>query len=84
MNPHEVPDATATARSSTTLRTPHLVHLIAALEARQLTFHVIAPDTLRVDDIAPDDLGWLIAQNGIVVYAMTTAASADAAEPPSP
>jgi hypothetical protein len=46
--------------------------LAAALEVRDQSFEVIAPDRVRVSDIAPDDLGWLAAAAGVVVYEMVT------------
>jgi hypothetical protein len=54
----------------TTVRTPHLSALAAALEARDLAFELLSIDTLRVRDIAMDDLGWLAAAAGVVIYAM--------------
>ena len=54
----------------TTVRTPHLNALAAALDARDLSFELLSIDTLRVPDIAMDDLGWLAAAAGVVIYAM--------------
>ena len=54
----------------TTVRTPHLSALATALEARDLSFELLSVDTLRVRDIAMDDLGWLAATAGVVIYAM--------------
>ena len=44
--------------------------------ARDLPFRFIGPDTLVVTGMAADDLGWLAAGAGVVVYAMV------AGEPP--
>ena len=54
----------------TAVRTPHLSALATALEARDLSFELLSIDTLRVRDIAMDDLGWLAAAAGVVIYAM--------------
>ncbi|HEX7135885.1 MAG TPA: hypothetical protein VF228_25125 [Iamia sp.] len=53
------------------VRTPHLTVLTAALDARDHTYEVLEPDLVRVHDLAPDDLGWLAASAGVVVYEMT-------------
>jgi hypothetical protein len=53
------------------VRTPHLAALTAALDDRDHAYEVLAPDLLRVLDIARDDLGWLAASVGVVVYEMT-------------
>jgi hypothetical protein len=63
---------TAAHRTSTTVRTPHVDALAAALNARDHAFSVIAPDVIEVPDVAPDDLGWLAAAAGVVVYEMVT------------
>jgi hypothetical protein len=63
---------TAGHPTSTTVRTPHVDALAAALHARDHTYRVIAPDVIEVRDIAPDDLGWLAAAAGVVVYEMVT------------
>jgi hypothetical protein len=57
----------------TTVRTPHLAALVTALEARDIGFETISGDRLRVRGMAPDDLGWLAASAGVVVYEMVTA-----------
>ena len=63
---------TAAPRTSTTVRTPHVDALAAALHARDHTYRLIAQDVIEVRDIAPDDLGWLAAAAGVVVYEMVT------------
>jgi hypothetical protein len=60
----------------TTVRTPHVAALATALEARDHLFEVVASDRIRVTGIAPDDLGWLAAAAGVVVYEMVTSTSA--------
>jgi hypothetical protein len=60
------------ARRWTTVQTPHVAALAAALEMRDQSFEVLAPDRIGVRDIAPDDLGWLAAAAGVVVYEMVT------------
>ncbi len=67
--------APAGSPSWTTIRTPHLVALITALEARDHHFEVLTTEVLRVRDISADDLGWLAAAAGVVVYAMSTQAA---------
>ncbi len=62
--------ATTDPRPRTRVRTPHLDALTAALDARDHTYEVLAPDLVRVLDLAPDDLGWLAAGAGVVVYEM--------------
>ena len=57
-------------RPRTRVRTPHLAALTAALDARDHVYEVLAPDLVRVLDLAPDDLGWLAAGAGVVVYEM--------------
>ena len=52
-----------------------MADLASALEARDLVFEVLAPDLIRVGGIAPDDLGWLAATVGVVVYEMVTTTS---------
>jgi hypothetical protein len=52
------------------VRTPHLTTLIEALEARDHAFEVLGPDVVRIEGLAPDDLGWLVAAAGVVVYEM--------------
>jgi hypothetical protein len=59
-------------RRWTTVKTPHVEALAAALEMRDQTFEVLGADRIRVGDIAPDDLGWLAAAAGVVVYEMVT------------
>jgi hypothetical protein len=59
-------------KGSTTVRTPHAEALVAALDARDHAYTVIAPDVIEVRDLAPDDLGWLAAAAGVVVYEMVT------------
>jgi hypothetical protein len=61
--------------SWTTVRTPHLAALIVALEARDHIYETLAVDVLRVRDISPDDLGWLMAGAGVVVYELSTRAA---------
>ena len=58
--------------SSTTLRTPHATALVATLAARDLPYVLLAPDLVQVDDVAADDLGWIAAAAGVVVYEMVT------------
>lgn len=58
--------------TSTTVRTPHAEALAAALDARDHVYTVVAPDVIEVRDLAPDDLGWLAAAAGVVVYEMVT------------
>ena len=53
------------------VRTPHLKALVATLEARDHRFDVLAADLVRVHDVAADDLGWLVAGAGVVIYEMT-------------
>lgn len=62
--------ATADPRPRTRVRTPHLAALTAALDARDHTYEVLEPDLVRVLDLASDDLGWLAAGAGVVVYEM--------------
>jgi hypothetical protein len=57
---------------STTVRTPHATALVAALAARDLPFDLVGPDLVQVHDIAADDLGWIAAGAGVVVYEMVT------------
>jgi hypothetical protein len=52
------------------VRTPHLTTLADALTARDHVFEVVAADVLVVEAVAPDDLGWLVAAAGVVVYEM--------------
>ena len=52
------------------VRTPHLSALTAALEARDHVFEVLEPDVLNVNGLAADDLGWLAAGAGVVIYEM--------------
>ena len=52
------------------VRTPHLATLTDALAARDHAFEVLGPDVLVVEAVAPDDLGWLVAAAGVVVYEM--------------
>ncbi len=61
---------TAGPPTRTRVRTPHLAALAAALDARDHTYEVLGPDLVRVHDVAPDDLGWLAAGAGVVVYEM--------------
>jgi hypothetical protein len=63
---------TSAPRTSTTVRTPHLDALATALHARDHSYRVIAPDVIEVRDVAADDLGWLAAAAGVVVYEMVT------------
>ena len=42
---------------STTVRTPHVEALADALDARDHTYTIVAPDVIEVRDVAPDDLG---------------------------
>lgn len=63
---------TAEPPMSTTVRTPHVDALATALQARDHAYTVIAPDVIEVRDLAPDDLGWLAAAAGVVVYEMVT------------
>ena len=58
--------------TSTTVRTPHVDALAAALDARDHSYTVVTPDVIEVRDVAPDDLGWLAAGAGVVVYEMVT------------
>ena len=58
--------------TSTTVRTPHVEALADALDARDHSYTIVAPDVIEVRDLAPDDLGWLAASVGVVVYAMVT------------
>lgn len=60
--------------TSTTVRTPHLRALAAALEARGYPFEIMGTDVLRTHAVAADDLGWLAAGAGVVVYEMVTGA----------
>ena len=53
------------------VRTPHVTTLSSALDARDHRYERIANDTLRVHGVPPDDLGWLAAQAGVVIYEMT-------------
>lgn len=62
----------ADPRPPTRVRTPHLTVLTTVLDARDHRYVVLAPDLVRVDDLAPDDLGWLAAGAGVVVYEMVT------------
>jgi hypothetical protein len=62
----------AGGRSSTTIRTPHLSNLTAALDERDCRYEVVGSDRVRVHDVAPDDLGWLAASEGVVIYEMST------------
>jgi hypothetical protein len=57
---------------SITVRTPHAPALANALAARDLDFEMLEPDVIRVHGMAPDDLGWLAAAAGVVVYEMVT------------
>lgn len=66
MSPVDRTDPTA----SITVRTPHADLLAETLGARDLTFRFTGPDTLVVIGMAADDLGWLAAGAGVVVYAM--------------
>ena len=59
-------------RTSTTVRTPHVDVLAAALDAVTTRTRVITSDVIEVRDVAPDDLGWLAAAAGVVVYEMVT------------
>lgn len=63
---------TSDPTTSTTVRTPHVDALVAALQARDLPHTVIAADVIEVRNIAADDLGWLAAAAGVVVYEMVT------------
>ena len=58
--------------TATTVRTPHADVLVAALQTRDHTYTVLAPDLIEVRGVAPDDLGWLAAAAGVVVYEMVT------------
>ena len=58
--------------TATTVRTPHVDVLAAALQARDHPFTVISEDVIEVRGVAPDDLGWLAAAAGVVVYEMVT------------
>jgi hypothetical protein len=58
------------ASAWTTVCTPHLSTLAQALEARDHHFEILSNDALRVTGIATDDLGWLAAGAGVVIYAM--------------
>jgi hypothetical protein len=60
------------ASSSTTIRTPHVWPLVAALESRDHRYEVIGPDLIRVRGVAADDLGWIMAGARVVVYEMVT------------
>ena len=62
--------ATTDPRPRTRVRTPHLAALTAALDARDHAYEVLGPDVVQVLDLAPDDLGWLAAGAGVVVYEM--------------
>jgi hypothetical protein len=53
-----------------TVRTPHVSALLAALEARDHCCEVLGPDVVRVRGVAADDLGWILAGAGVVVYEM--------------
>jgi hypothetical protein len=55
----------------TRVRTPHLRALIDALTARDHRFEIVGPDVVVVESVAPDDLGWLVAGAGVVIYEMT-------------
>lgn len=57
---------------TTTVRTPHVEALAEALQARDHPYSIIAADVIVVRDLAPDDLGWLAASAGVVVYEMVT------------
>jgi hypothetical protein len=62
------------------VRTPHLTALTAALDDRDHAYEVLGPDLVRVLDVAPDDLGWLAASAGVVVYEMTPCTDAGATD----
>ena len=61
-------------RRAIRVRTPHVAALTAALAARDHAFEVLEPDLVHVSGLAADDLGWLAAGAGVVIYEMTTAA----------
>ncbi len=57
---------------SITVRTPHAAALADALAARDLDFEMLGHDVICVRGMASDDLGWLAAAAGVVVYEMVT------------
>ena len=61
---------TASQRLCIRVRTPHVTMLSSALAARDHRYERIASDTVRVHGVPPDDLGWLAAQAGVVIYEM--------------
>jgi hypothetical protein len=61
-----------TRPTTTTVRTPHTGALADALTARDYGYQLIAPDRIQVQGVEPDDLGWIGASAGVVIYEMTT------------